>query len=421
MAKYVALDIGHGEDTWERTGGKGVKIDDLGGGRMEEHWFNSAVAIYAKELLERNGVKVLFGQEPYKNEIPLLTRTNLYNKEKVDLVFSIHANAGSHSASGACSFYWYTAKDSKKLSDTWVKYAKQYLEEVGLHGNGQHASQPNSWTNLHICRETDMTAILTENGFMTNDNDIKWLLDDGYRRDVAEVVARTICDFLCIAFDKKPADQPPKEEEIKDGQYKIKKGDTFWSIAQAFKDLTVEDLISMNPDVNYKALKVGQIINLKPAKKEGKAKYHTIVKGDTFWELAKKYKTTVNQLKKLNPKIKPEALEIGSKVKISDGEEVANDKPKENTKSKPKSKKDLPNTTYYVKSPMFHGEGVRQVQEALASVYFYPEKGAKNNGVDGWYGNKTADAVRRFQSMYGLKQDGIYGKNTRAKLLQVMK
>lgn len=67
------------------------------------------------------------------------------------------------------------------------------------------------------------------------------------------------------------------------------------------------------------------------------------------------------------------------------------------------------------------GPSVKAVQKALASVYFYPDKGAKNNGIDGIYGPKTADAVRRFQSMHGLAQDGVYGPKTRAALLKAMK
>lgn len=88
--------------------------------------------------------------------------------------------------------------------------------------------------------------------------------------------------------------------------------------------------------------------------------------------------------------------------------------PKKPAPAKPTAKKyPLPDATYWVKKPLFSGTGVRQVQEALASIYFYPEKGAKNNGVDGYYGAKTADAVRRFQSVNGLKADGDYGPATK--------
>lgn len=65
---------------------------------------------------------------------------------------------------------------------------------------------------------------------------------------------------------------------------------------------------------------------------------------------------------------------------------------------------------------MRNGNDVLQIQLALSSIKYYPDKGSKNNGCDSWYGEKTANAVKRFQSMYGLKADGDYGNDTREKL-----
>ena len=91
--------------------------------------------------------------------------------------------------------------------------------------------------------------------------------------------------------------------------------------------------------------------------------------------------------------------------------------PKKESAKKPAVKKyTLPTGIYKYKSPMMKGTAVRQIQEACAALYFYPEKGAKNNGIDGYYGSKTANAVKRFQMMHGLAADGIYGPKTRAKL-----
>ncbi|MCY9153737.1 N-acetylmuramoyl-L-alanine amidase [Bacillus haynesii] len=91
--------------------------------------------------------------------------------------------------------------------------------------------------------------------------------------------------------------------------------------------------------------------------------------------------------------------------------------PKKESAKKPAAKKyTLPTGIYKYKSPMMKGTAVRQIQEACAALYFYPEKGAKNNGIDGYYGAKTANAVKRFQMMHGLTADGIYGPKTRAKL-----
>ena len=59
---------------------------------------------------------------------------------------------------------------------------------------------------------------------------------------------------------------------------------------------------------------------------------------------------------------------------------------------------------------------MRQLQRALDSIYF------RVGQIDGIYGRRTEDAVRRFQSMYAdLKDDGIYGTKTAAKLKAAVK
>src|SRR5690625_3180787 len=91
------------------------------------------------------------------------------------------------------------------------------------------------------------------------------------------------------------------------------------------------------------------------------------------------------------------------------------------TASKPKTSSKLPNATYRARKPYPSGSGVRKVQQAFASVYYYRDKSAKNNGIDGSYGPKTANAVKRYQGMHGLTADGIYGPATRKSLLKNMK
>ncbi|MFP7275747.1 N-acetylmuramoyl-L-alanine amidase [Bacillus paralicheniformis] len=104
---------------------------------------------------------------------------------------------------------------------------------------------------------------------------------------------------------------------------------------------------------------------------------------------------------------------LGNKSKPDPKKEA----PKKESEKKPAAKKyTLPTGIYKYKSPMMKGTAVRQIQEACAALYFYPDKGAKNNGIDGYYGAKTANAVKRFQMMHGLAADGIYGPKTRAKL-----
>lgn len=72
--------------------------------------------------------------------------------------------------------------------------------------------------------------------------------------------------------------------------------------------------------------------------------------------------------------------------------------------------------TLMLKKPMMNGQDVKEYQQALAAKYFYPNKKAKNNGIDGWFGEDTEDATIRFQTMNGLTPDGIAGPKTFAKL-----
>ncbi|PAY13472.1 N-acetylmuramoyl-L-alanine amidase [Bacillus sp. 7705b] len=94
---------------------------------------------------------------------------------------------------------------------------------------------------------------------------------------------------------------------------------------------------------------------------------------------------------------------------------------KKSSSCKKKTSFNLPSGIFKVRSPLTHSDAVKQIQTALAALHFYPDKKAKNFGIDSYYGPKTADAVRRFQSMYGLTQDGIYGPDTKTKLEVLLK
>ncbi|MBO1005962.1 M15 family metallopeptidase [Pseudogracilibacillus auburnensis] len=84
-------------------------------------------------------------------------------------------------------------------------------------------------------------------------------------------------------------------------------------------------------------------------------------------------------------------------------------KPKTNTK---KTKYPLPSGILRSGS---RGNGVKQLQRALNAAYF------KCGAVDGDYGPKTEDAVRRFQMVHDpYNVDGIYGPRTKTRLDKVV-
>ncbi|WP_369878241.1 N-acetylmuramoyl-L-alanine amidase [Bacillus sp. JNUCC-21] len=141
--------------------------------------------------------------------------------------------------------------------------------------------------------------------------------------------------------------------------------------------------------------------------KTGGATY-TVKKGDTLSGIAKNEGVSVATLQSLNGIKNPNLIKVGQVLKLT------------GTASSPtngkKSSYPLPSGTFKVTSPLTKGTAVKQIQTALAALYYYPDKGAPNNGIDGYYGPKTANAVKRFQLMNGLKADGIYGPKTKTKL-----
>ncbi|MEC0384628.1 peptidoglycan-binding protein [Bacillus velezensis] len=153
----------------------------------------------------------------------------------------------------------------------------------------------------------------------------------------------------------------------------------------------------------------------KPPKTETKTggATYTVKKGDALSVIAQKNGVSMATLQRLNGIKNPNFIKVGQVLKLTDSGSTP-------TKGK-KSSYALPSGVFKVTSPLTKGPAVKQIQTALAALYYYPDKGAKNNGIDGYYGPKTANAVKRFQSMYGLTADGIYGPKTKAKIEALLK
>lgn len=195
----VAFDAGHGIDTYDRTGGKGVPD-------MEEHDFNASVVKRATELAEYNGIDVVLTQKPFGLDTPLDDRTDLANNENVDILMSFHADANSNeNARGHWGFYWYTSDSGQRLANIWSKHISK---ETGTHHRGNRESKPNSWTNFHMVRETKkaIPSVLMEHAFMTNEDDLKLLMSNEFREQCAVAAVKTVCEYFGLKY-KEPEDE----------------------------------------------------------------------------------------------------------------------------------------------------------------------------------------------------------------------
>ena len=143
----VAILIGHTKNTFKNTGSKGITKN---GKKYAEYDSNKHLADKVINRLKAyNNIKVYVIQDE-----SLTARTNKIKQINPDIVIAIHHNYNSNSnVNGICSFTWYSnSPSSHKLQDIFIDLAKK--EGFETHGNGKHYSKFNSWTNLHITRET---------------------------------------------------------------------------------------------------------------------------------------------------------------------------------------------------------------------------------------------------------------------------
>lgn len=101
--------------------------------------------------------------------------------------------------------------------------------------------------------------------------------------------------------------------------YVVRPNDTFYSIAK-FYNLSLDELLRLNPDVDPDNLQTGQVICLpmtNPRKTcpEGQVPYF-VRAGDTFYSLADFFGTTVPAIQAANPGVDPNNLQIDQQLCI---------------------------------------------------------------------------------------------------------
>lgn len=229
MSVRVAVSIGHGENTFDERGSKGVVYYENGKRKVfEEHDdFNAHVGQMVAVELKRHDIDVLLVQQPFKDDVSLRKRVNMANDWGAHLYWSIHANASSsEKAHGACAWYANVSDTSRKLAVMWAKNMSNAGFEI--HGSGTHASDqdPTTWQiRMFELWETKMPAVLTENGFFTNPHERRLMLQDEHREKVATVHVKTILDHFGIAYKPKETLKSKWQLEVEQAKQKaIAKG-----------------------------------------------------------------------------------------------------------------------------------------------------------------------------------------------------
>ncbi len=99
--------------------------------------------------------------------------------------------------------------------------------------------------------------------------------------------------------------------------YTVKFGDSLWSIAQKY-NTTVNELKSLN-NLTGNNLTIGQVLKVPTGTTSNEANTYTVKSGDSLWSIANKYGTTVANLKSLN-NLTNDNLQVGQVLRVPSSE-----------------------------------------------------------------------------------------------------
>ncbi|WP_449602467.1 N-acetylmuramoyl-L-alanine amidase [Paenibacillus sp. Marseille-Q9583] len=196
--KKVLIDAGHG----------GKDPGAVANGLKEKDIVLS-VALEIKKRLEANydEVQVLLSRS---NDVflELKERTNLANKAGVDILVSIHGNAGGGSGGFETFRYTKASTASAALQNVLHTAIMDTLNKVavGVINRGQKAD------NLHMVRESNMPAVLTENLFLDVATDAAKLKKDAVIQAIIDGHVIGIAKYL--GLKKKEAAPLNKDEKV---------------------------------------------------------------------------------------------------------------------------------------------------------------------------------------------------------------
>ncbi len=154
------------------------------------------VSLKLGEILKKQDVKVIYTRE--KDSIPWTTqreslqgRSEISNKSNADIFISIHVNNFPKSSKVNGTEVWCRFKDtedeilateiSNRLSDM------NYTRDRGLRYETDK--------KLYVLRNTNATSALVELGYISNPQDIEFLMSEENRLKCAEAIAEAIMNY----------------------------------------------------------------------------------------------------------------------------------------------------------------------------------------------------------------------------------
>jgi N-acetylmuramoyl-L-alanine amidase len=181
----IAVDAGHGGDNHGAIGATGVFEKDM----------TISMANYLDSMLSAKGAKVILTR--FEDDGAAMSeRIDKIIRSNARLLVSIHCNSAGD-ASDPLALYgvstYYRHLGFKPLAD--IMYDKMLA--IGLRPFGEVGS-----FNFMLNSMTQLPNVLVETAFLSNPEDEMLLLDDGFRKNIAEQIVKGFEEFVRVNSDK---------------------------------------------------------------------------------------------------------------------------------------------------------------------------------------------------------------------------
>lgn len=195
-----------------------------------------------------------------------------------------------------------TASNVKFLQDNYKELAEAVIEAVANYKGYNYISPSGVSTNTYIVKSGDSLYSIARK-FNTTVDELKRLNNlSSNLLNIGQVL-------------RLPTGKPTQVVPSDTDTYIVKSGDSLYKIANAY-NTTVDELKSLN-NLSSNILSIGQVLKVpQSASSEITSTIDYVVKsGDNLYAIARKYNTTVNEIKSLN-NLGSDILSVGQILKI---------------------------------------------------------------------------------------------------------
>ena len=224
---------------------------------------------------------------------------NAYGTSGDVIVVSNHINAGG----GDGAEIIYALRNNDTLSSLIATEIEKEGQNVRKYYQRRLPSDPSKDYYFMLRNTGNTESIIVEYGFLDSTSDDVNQLKNNYE-NYAEAVVRALVDYIGATYIP----------VVGSDYYVVQKGDSLWSIARKL-NTSVAELKTLN-NLTSNNLSVGQVLKTPSSNTENNNQTtYTVVKGDSLYKIAQKFNVTVQDLINLN-NIPSTNLSIGQVLKV---------------------------------------------------------------------------------------------------------